>query len=127
MKFYISSFLSFCFSLQLVLHGQDLPLNATLVAHVPFSENSSGMWGYTDAKGIKYAVIGTLSAARVFSLEDPENPTLRLVAPGAVGNWREVRYYKNFIYVSTDQGADGLLVIDMTNAQIGRASCRERV
>ncbi len=98
------------------LSAQDLPLNAELVAHVPFAENSSGMWGYKDAQGIKYAVIGTLSATRIFSLEDPKNPIERLVAGGAVGNWREARYYKNYIYVSTDQGADGLLVIDMTLA-----------
>ncbi len=116
MRYLFYSFVLFCLNFSFVLNAQELPLNAALIAHVPFAENSSGMWGYKDAKGIKYAVIGTLSAARIYSLEDPKNPKERLVAPGAVGNWREVRHYKNFIYVSTDQGADGLLVIDMTNA-----------
>ncbi|HLO53466.1 MAG TPA: choice-of-anchor B family protein [Saprospiraceae bacterium] len=99
-----------------VLNGQETPLNTKLISHVPFNENSSGMWGYVDQNGLKYAVIGTASATRVFSLEDPANPIERFVAPGAVGIWREVRYYKNYIYVSTDQGADGLVIIDMTNA-----------
>jgi len=116
MKYIFLGFIIFFISANFDLSGQELPLNAELVAHVPFAENSSGMWGYKDANGIKYAVIGTLSAARIFSLEDPSNPIERLVAPGAVGNWREVRYYKNYIYVTTDQGADGLLVIDMNNA-----------
>ena len=96
--------------------GQEAPLNSQLISHVPFNENSSGMWGYVDKKGIKYAVIGTASATRVYSLEDPANPIERFVGPGAVGIWREVRYFKDYIYVSTDQGADGLVIIDMTKA-----------
>lgn len=96
--------------------AQEVPLNTQLLSHVAFSENSSGMWGYVDKNGLKYAVIGTASATRVFSLENPANPIERFVGPGAVGIWREVRYYKNYIYVSTDQGSDGLVIIDMNNA-----------
>jgi choice-of-anchor B domain-containing protein len=103
-------------SFQLFLFSQEIPLNAELIAHVPFSENSSGMWGYVDNSGLKYAVIGTASASRIFSLEDPAHPIERFKANGAVGIWREVRYYKNYIYVSTDQGADGMVIIDMTEA-----------
>ncbi len=115
-KFYLlTGFLVF---LNFLTVAQELPLNTELLAKVAFNENSSGMWGYVDSNGIKYAVIGTASATRVFSLENPTQPVERFVGPGAVGIWREVRYYKDHIYVSTDQGADGLVVIDMKGAPL---------
>lgn len=99
-----------------ILSGQEIPMNAKLLAHIPLPENGSGVWGYEDKNGIPYAVIGDFRNAWVYSVEDPENPVLRHKAPGFPSIWREIRGYGDNIYVVNDRGADGLLVIDMSKA-----------
>ncbi len=89
--------------------------NMQLMSHIDFGEGGSGIWGHTDANGIEYAVIGTRQAIRILSLEDPANPIERLVIPGATNNWREMRSWGNYIYVTTE-GPDGVTIIDATNA-----------
>ena len=89
--------------------------NMQLMSHLDFGEGGSGIWGHTDANGIEYAVIGTRQAIRILSLEDPSNPIERLVIPGATNNWREMRSWGNYIYVTTE-GPDGVTIIDATNA-----------
>jgi choice-of-anchor B domain-containing protein len=95
--------------------GQGSALNAKLLSNVPFTENSSGAWGY-EKDGIKYALIGVAKKTSIFSLEDPKKPILRYSADGVQSIWRELRGYKNHIYVSIDQGQDGVTIIDMTKA-----------
>jgi choice-of-anchor B domain-containing protein len=108
--------LSFIF-LTLSLSAQKKSFNTTLLSSVSFgSENSNDIWGYVDGNGIKYAVIGNARNTRVFSLEDPENPVLRHTAPGAQSVWRDIKSYNNHLYVTTDQGTDGLVIIDMNKA-----------
>jgi len=75
--------------------------NMQLMSHIDFGEGGSGIWGHTDANGNEYAVIGTRQAIRILSLEDPANPIERLVIPGATNNWREMRSWGNYIYVTT--------------------------
>lgn len=107
---------SFIF-LTLSLSAQKKSFNTTLLSSVSFgSENSNDIWGYVDGNGIKYAVIGNARNTRVFSLEDPENPVLRYTAPGAQSVWRDIKSYNNHFYVTTDQGTDGLVIIDMNKA-----------
>jgi choice-of-anchor B domain-containing protein len=95
--------------------GQGVSRNATLLSHVPFDENSSDIWGY-EKDGLHYAVIGNATKTSVFSLEDPKSPILRHQAFGARSIWRDIKSYKNHIYVTTDQGQDGVVIIDMTLA-----------
>lgn len=97
------------------LNAQKRSFNTELLAHVPFSERSAGCWGF-EKDGIKYAIIGNFSSTLVFSLEDPKNPKLRYSALGTNSIWREVKSYNDHVYVVTDQGQDGLTIIDMTKA-----------
>lgn len=107
---------SFIF-LTLSLSAQKKSFNTTLLSSVSFgSENSNDIWGYVDGNGTKYAIIGNARNTRVFSLEDPENPVLRHTAPGAQSVWRDIKSYNNHLYVTTDQGTDGLVIIDMNKA-----------
>lgn len=101
--------------LGVTLSAQD-NINMTLVANVQFNENSSDIWGFVDANGIEYAIVGTAGNTRIFSLEDPATPIERAVIPGANSIWRDIKSWKNHVYVTTDQGSDGLLIVDMTNA-----------
>lgn len=95
--------------------AQKRSFNTELLAHVPFTEESAGCWGF-EKDGIKYAIIGNYSKTSIFSLENPEEPKLRYSAAGTNSIWREIKSYNNHVYVVTDQGQDGLTIIDMTKA-----------
>jgi choice-of-anchor B domain-containing protein len=97
------------------IFAQGVARNTTLLSQVPFTENSSDIWGY-EKDNIHYAIIGNARKTSVFSLEDPKAPILRHVAPGAQSIWRDIKSYKNHLYVTTDQGQDGVVIIDMTQA-----------
>jgi len=109
--FFFGLFLALLFS----VHAQKKSFNTELLAHVPFTERSAGCWGF-EKDGIKYAIIGNFSTTLIFSLEDPKNPRLRYSASGTNSIWREIKSFKDHIYVVTDQGQDGLTIIDMSKA-----------
>jgi len=97
--------------------AQQKSFHTELLSSVSFgTENSNDIWGYIDDNGINYAIIGNARNTRVFSLEDPKQPILRHTAPGAQSVWRDIKSYNKHLYVTTDQGTDGLVIIDMTNA-----------
>ncbi|MBC7886075.1 MAG: choice-of-anchor B family protein [Saprospiraceae bacterium] len=85
------------------------------MSHISFGQNSSDVWGYKK-DNINYAIIGNATKTSIFSLEDPSLPILRYEANGAQSVWRDIKSYKDHLYVTTDQGSDGLVIIDMTNA-----------
>ena len=91
-------------------------LNMELVANVSVNEQGNDIWGYKDINGIEYAVIGSFENTTIFSLEDPANPIERIKIQGAGSTWRDMKSWNTHIYVTTDSGSDGLLIIDMTNA-----------
>lgn len=90
--------------------------NIELLSNVRVSENCNDIWGFVDNKGTEYAVLGSVAATYIYSLEDPKNPKLRYRAPGAISTWRDMKYYNNHIYVTHDQDTFGLTIIDVSKA-----------
>ncbi len=80
------------------------------------SDQYNDIWGYVDGSGTEYAIIGSRVATIIYSLEDPTNPTEVAYIPGATSTWRDAKSFGDFVYVTTDVGNDGLLVIDMSGA-----------
>ena len=95
-----------------VLKGQEA-FNMELLAQVqqPFPTND--IWGYVSPSGVEYAVVGTERDCRIYSLEDPESPSLVQVVPGANSIWRDYKSYDEYVYGITQVGNDGLTIIDM--------------
>ncbi len=91
-------------------------LNLELLANVQVGEAGNDIWGYVDDNGTEYAIMGTTTATRIYSLEDNSNPIERAVISGSSSTWRDIKHYDNYLYVTTDVGTDGLLIIDMTGA-----------
>jgi choice-of-anchor B domain-containing protein len=91
-------------------------LNMELVAHQDYAQNCNDIWGYVDEQGIEYAILGTVTGTAILSMEDPSSPREVLFIPGANSVWRDMKNWNHHVYVTTDQGADGLLVIDMSGA-----------
>jgi choice-of-anchor B domain-containing protein len=90
--------------------------NITLESNVKLPEVANDIWGFQDKNGTEYAVIGSLKSAYIYSLEDPKNPKLRYSTGGASSTWRDIKYYKNHLYVTHDQDTFGITIIDVSKA-----------
>jgi len=112
-SFYIMVFLGSIYVSD--IYGQE-DLRTELISQVSHEIRSNDIWGYVDQDGIEYAAIGTISDARIYSLQDPSNPELVAQIAGAESVWRDFKSYDRYIYQITQRGSDGLTIIDMTNA-----------
>ncbi len=90
-------------------------LNVSYVGDLPYSQDLSDIWGYAAPDGTEYALVGVGNGTSIVSLADPANPSEVGFIPGAQSIWRDIKTFGDFAFVTTDQGSDGLLVIDMTN------------
>ncbi len=97
------------------LSSQDF--NLELVSRVDIDDFANDIWGYVDEDGTEYAIIGAHNSTKVYSLEDPSAPQLKTSISGANSTWRDIKTFQNFVYVVADVGADGVLVINMTDPE----------
>lgn len=91
-------------------------LNLELVSKVNYPQGCNDIWGYVAPDGTEYAILGTRTGTAVLNLADPANPVEVAFIPGSSSVWRDMKSWGEFVYVTCDQGDDGLLVIDMTGA-----------
>lgn len=74
------------------------------------------IWGFVGKDGTEYAILGTTTGTAIYSLRDPKNPKRDTFIPGNTSIWRDMKSYKNHVYVTADQGNQGVLIINMTDA-----------
>jgi choice-of-anchor B domain-containing protein len=77
----------------------------------------SACWSYVHPDGREYAALGTNQGTAIYRLTNPAAPVLVTHIPGPTSQWREMKQYRNWLYVvSEGQGTGaGLQVIRMTN------------
>jgi len=114
-NFWLYGYVFLCVIYASDIHAQE-ELRAQFVSQVSHEISSNDIWGYVDQNGTEYAVIGTDSDARIYSLEDISNPELVAQIEGAESVWRDYKSYDNYIYQITQRGSDGLTIIDMSEA-----------
>ncbi len=90
--------------------------NLEMLNNTPVGEDGNDIWGYVDGNGTEYAIMGSRTNTWIWSLEDPANPILRDQIPGDASTWRDIKSWEDHLYVTTDSGNDGLLIIDMSMA-----------
>lgn len=78
--------------------------NLTLLSHVPYPANVSlaGVWQYVDSAGNEYALVGASTGIDIYDVTIPITPNLVLSVPGNNSNWREVKTWGNYAYVTTE-------------------------
>lgn len=91
--------------------------NLQLLGHLPYPGNVSlsNLTGYTDTAGNEYALVGTSQGLSIVDISNPATPTQLFNVPGAIGQggfWREVREYKGFAYVTTEESS-GIVVVNL--------------
>ena len=95
----------FLWAIAMTGYGQ-LTLNMELVSSIDNGETGNDIWGYVDSTGVEYAIMGTRSTTKIWSLEDPANPIERASIPGPSGTWRDIKSFEDHIYVTSDQGTN---------------------
>lgn len=74
------------------------------------------IWGFVGKDGLEYAILGTTTGTAIYSLKDPRKPKRDTFIPGNTSIWRDMKSFKNHIYVTADQGNQGVLIINMSEA-----------
>jgi choice-of-anchor B domain-containing protein len=92
-------------------------LNMVLRSRLDLSQLSSatsaaGNYGYTSPDGRRFALTGLSDGLSIVEVTDPGSPRRIAHVPGASSSWREVRTYREYVYVTTEARA-GLDIIDM--------------
>jgi choice-of-anchor B domain-containing protein len=93
-------------------------LNMRLFAHLDVATlagmpgTGSGNWGYTSPDGRRFALTGTSVGLSVVEVTDPERPRNAGIVPGPANQWREVKTYRGYAYVTTEARV-GMDIVDL--------------
>jgi choice-of-anchor B domain-containing protein len=82
----------------------------------------SACWSYIHQDRREYAVLGAQAGTAIYNVTDPVNSYRVGFIPGVASIWREVKSYRNWIYVVTEAGGvgpgPGMQIINMTNPEV---------
>jgi choice-of-anchor B domain-containing protein len=91
---------------------QTLSLASADGGAAPAATSAAGNWGYTSPDGRRFALTGLNDGLSIVEVTDPRNPRRIAHVPGANSQWREVRTYREYAYVTTE-ARTGLDIVDM--------------
>lgn len=93
--------------------GKNIQLAGTLT--YPQGVVMSNIGGYVDSLGNEYALVGTSLGLSIVDVTNPSSPVEVASIPGPNSIWREVKTWQKFAYVTTEGGADGLQIVDLSH------------
>jgi choice-of-anchor B domain-containing protein len=76
--------------------------------------NCAGNWGYTAPGGRRFALTGTSAGLSIVEVSDLKNPRKIALIEGPANLWREVKTYRNYVYVTTE-ASHGLDIVDLSD------------
>jgi choice-of-anchor B domain-containing protein len=101
--------------LTVIVQSAFAQLNINLLSHLTYSGTLANIGGYVDHSGNEYALVGWQSGLDIVDVTIPTAPVVKFTIAGPNCEWREVKTYRDFAYVTTECGTIGLQVIDMSN------------
>ncbi|MFM2136600.1 MAG: hypothetical protein RL021_2000, partial [Bacteroidota bacterium] len=88
--------------------------NLQLAAQLSYGNSSlANIGGYVDSLGNEYALVGTYNGLDIVDVSVPSAPVIRFSVPGPANDWREVKTYRKYAYVTTE-GGGGLVIVDLS-------------
>lgn len=108
-------FLLFLLTLSTSLYLQ-AQLNIAFEGQLNYTEEMSDVWGYTDALGNEYALVGTTDGVAIIDISTPSSPTELHYIDGTFTFWRDLKTYGDYAYVINEAAnGGGLLIIDLSD------------
>jgi choice-of-anchor B domain-containing protein len=98
-------------------HADPISRNVTLLAHLDNYVTYSACWSYVHSDGREYAVLGTTTGTSIVNVTNPSAPYEVAFIPGLTSQWREMKSYGNYIYISTEAQGGGVQIIKMTDPE----------
>ena len=96
--------------------------NLELKANLSYGSTAlANIGGYVDTVGNEYALVGTANGLDIVDVTVPTNPIIRFSIPDVVSEWREVKTYRKYAYVTsegdpqTNLGDSGLTIVDLSH------------
>lgn len=88
--------------------------NLTKLGQFDYPQACNDIWGYVDENGDEYAIMGTRTGTSIIALDRADSLEEIFFIPGVSSTWRDIKHYGDHLYVTTDVGQEGLLIIDMS-------------
>src|SRR5258708_4293974 len=87
--------------------------NLAQLSHItyPSGVTLAGVWQYVDTAGTEYALVGASTGIDIYDVTVPTVPNLVLSVQGIHSNWREIKTWGKYAYVTTE----GLDTLDDSN------------
>ncbi|GEM_PF-5716173 len=103
--------LSFLLSAPVIAQGSK---NTGLAGRAKDFARFSDVWGYTAPNGTEYALLGVYNGLAIYDTSVRPKPKLVAFFRGANSTWRDIKTWKNYVYVVTEAGYQGMWIIDMS-------------
>ena len=104
----------FCFFFAFIAEDQDFGLTHRKTVPYTYSASLSGIWGYTDGQGNEYALVGGSGGLWIVDVSDPDNPIDVKHISAVENQWREVRTWGNYAYLTTE-GGGGVQIVNLSS------------
>ena len=100
-----------------IITGANAQLNVTFRSQHTYPAGSAlaNIGGYVDSLGNEYALVGWSSGLEIVDVTNPTNPVVKQNITGTTSDWREVKTWSHYAYVTTEGGSAGLQIIDLGN------------
>ena len=77
------------------------------------AKSAANICGYVK-DGKEYALVGTYEGMVIVDVTNPDAPKKLKLIPAAQSLWREIKVYKNYAYITTEAGGQGLQIADLS-------------
>ena len=92
-------------------------LGVQKLSNFKFFDGINDVWGYADASGNEYALVGVNSGFAIVDVTVPSNPVQKHFISGANTIWRDIKTWDHYAYVVHDgvgaSNSDGVLIVDL--------------
>lgn len=88
-------------------------LNVSFRSNLPYGVALANIGGYVDSLGNEYALVGYENGLSIVDITDPSTPVIAFDVPGTTSDWREVKTWQNYAYVTTEGCCNGLQIINL--------------
>lgn len=105
--------------------GQD-SLECRLISQFNYAADLNDVWGYTNAEGREFALVGKTNGFSVVDLDSSAGLVERILIPGPSSVWRDIKTWEHYAYVVHD-GVNpgngigvGLMIVDLDSLSTPR-------
>lgn len=89
--------------------------NLIFRSNLTYGVSLANIGGYVDSLGNEYALVGYYDGLSIVDVTDPDNPVIKFTINGPQSDWREVKTWQQYAYVTTEGGSSGLQIVDLSD------------